>query len=71
VWLLLPGFHTPAGRTAKIYLSGVQFEDGETLFYYLHLHVLGFKKLHKVVQMPALQETGEDNKEYQKNVSEQ
>lgn len=37
-------------------------EDGGTLFCYLHLHVLGFTKLHKVV--PALLETSQWNTDY-------
>lgn len=39
-------------------------EDGGTLFCYLHLHVLGFTKLHEVVQMTALLETHQDNTDY-------
>lgn len=39
-------------------------EDGETLFCYLHLHVLGFTKLHEVVEMTVLLETYQDNTDY-------
>lgn len=39
-------------------------EDGETLFCYLHLHVLGFTKLHAVVEMTAPLESYQDNTGY-------